>query len=240
MGTATADRILEHMMNTVLIIAVAAVAALCSAVASAQDPDLRLPFLVDADDLEIDGKNSMATYTGLRLSQGNTSVVADKGRTSNVDFADSVWEFSGNVVIDVENGHIECDSASVKFSDHQLQSAVIVGSPATFKIQRRDSDEVTYAEAGRLEYDFEGGIVEFSEEATITEGGNEISSSYLVYNIEEQRINARSAGDGEPRVKIRYTPKGSSQETGNDAASDDNSAQTEGDLTEADDSENDQ
>jgi len=223
-----------------LIAAVAALAALCSAPASAQDPDLRLPINVDADEADIDGKNSMLTYTGLRLSQGNTSVVADEGRASNVDFADSVWEFSGNVVIDVENGHIECDSASVKFSDHQLQSAVIVGSPATFEMQRRDSDEVTYAEAGRLEYDFDAGIIEFSEEATITEGGNEISSSYLVYNIEEQRINARSAGEGEPRVKIRYTPKDSSQETNDDPANDGDSTPTEGDLAPADDSENDQ
>ncbi|MGH8167410.1 MAG: LptA/OstA family protein, partial [Woeseiaceae bacterium] len=153
-------------MKTVRTVTFTIVAVLCSAVASAQDPNLRLPITIDADEGEYDGKRSMLMYTGLRLSQGNTSVVADEGRASNVDFADSVWEFSGNVVIDVENGHIECDSASVKFSDHQLQSAVIVGSPATFEMQRRDSDEVTYAEAGRLEYDFDAGIIEFSEEAT--------------------------------------------------------------------------
>ncbi|MGH8167722.1 MAG: hypothetical protein ACREQ1_10805, partial [Woeseiaceae bacterium] len=60
------------------------------------------------------------------------------------------------------------------------------------------------------------------------------------YNIEEQRINARSGGDGDARVKIRYTPKDSSQETDNDAANDGDSTPTEGDLPPADDSENDQ
>jgi lipopolysaccharide transport protein LptA len=86
-------------------------------------------------------------------------------------------------------------------------------------MQRPDSDVVTHAEAGRLDYDFEAGIIEFSDQATITEGGNQISSNYLVYNIEKQRIDARSAGEGEPRVKITYTPKESDEENGDDSTS---------------------
>jgi lipopolysaccharide export system protein LptA len=49
-------------------------------------------------------------------------------------------------------------------------------------------------------------VVEFSEDAIITEGGNQISSSYLVYNILERRINAQSSGNGDEKVKITYTP----------------------------------
>ena len=49
--------------------------------------------------------------------------------------------------------------------------------------------------------------MEFSENAVISEGGNQISSNYLVYNITEQRIKAQSAGEGDPRVKITYTPR---------------------------------
>ena len=73
-------------------------------------------------------------------------------------------------------------------------------------MQREGSDETTYAEAGQLVYDFDEGVVEFSGQATITEGGNQISSSYLVYNIKEQRINASSGGEGDPKVRITYTP----------------------------------
>jgi lipopolysaccharide transport protein LptA len=175
----------------------------------AQEPDLRLPITVDADSVAYDGRNSMLMYQGLKLNQGSIGIEADEGRASNLDFEDSVWEFTGNVVINTENGRVECDTAHLKFSSHQLQRATITGSPATFEMQRPDSDVVTYAEAGRLEYDFDAGVIEFSEQATITEGGNQISSNYLVYNIEEQRINARSAGEGEPRVKIIYTPNDS-------------------------------
>ena len=125
---------------------------------------------------------------------------------SKLDFEDSVWQFSGNVRIDTGNGRIECDSADLRFAGHQLRSASINGKPATFELQRPNSDDVTYAEAGRLEYNFTDGVIEFSEQATITEGGNQISSNFLVYNIRERRINADSGGNGGEKVKITYTP----------------------------------
>lgn len=175
--------------------------------AVAQVEDLRLPISLDADSTDYDGRSSMLMFKGLRLSQGNIGVIADEGRASNLDFEDSVWQFTGNVVIDTENGHIECDAADLQFTGHELQLATITGSPATFEMTRPESDEVTYAEAGRLEYDFATGVVEFADDASISEGGNQISSDYLVYNIEEQRINAQSSSDGDRRVRITYTPK---------------------------------
>jgi lipopolysaccharide transport protein LptA len=187
----------------------------------AQVNDVRLPITLDADSTNYDGKNSMLMFKGLRLTQGNIGIQADSGRASRLDFEDSVWEFSGNVVIDTENGHIECESADLNFSEHALTTAKIIGSPATFRLRRPDSDEITYAEAGQLDYDFSRGVIEFSGDAVITEGGNQISSNFLVYNIEEQRINAQSAGEGEPRVKITYTPRatpdGSKKSPGTDS-----------------------
>ena len=187
-----------------LLLVAAAVAAPSS---HAQINNLRLPISLDADSTDYDGKNSMLLFEGLRLTQGNIGVQADRGLASKLDFEDSVWQFSGNVVIDTENGRIECETADLKFSGHQLAIASISGSPATFELQRLGSEETTYAEAGQLDYDFAAGVIEFSGDAVITEGGNQISSNYLVYNIEEQRINAQSAGEGEPRVKITYTPR---------------------------------
>ena len=172
---------------------------------NAQLSDLRLPISLNAESTDYDGKNSMLMFKGLRLSQGNIGIQADAGKASKLDFDDSVWQFSGNVVIDVENGHIECDSADLRFIDHQLRIADIIGSPATFEVTRAGSDDTTYAEAGKLRYDFLEGTIEFSENAKIIEGGNQISSSFLIYNIREQRINAQ--GDGEGGVKIIYTPR---------------------------------
>jgi lipopolysaccharide transport protein LptA len=183
-----------------------------AAFAQMSEEDLRLPISLDAESTDYDGKNSMLMFRGLRLTQGNIGVAADEGRATKLDFEDSVWRFSGNVVIDTENGHIECDTADLMFRNHQLQVASITGSPATFEIQRPETTETTYAEAGLLNYNFETGVVEFSENAIITEGGNQISSNYLIYNIAEQRISAHPAGDDGERVRIKYTPKAVEQE----------------------------
>ena len=180
---------------------------LTAGLAAAQTGDLRLPITLAADSTDYDGKSSMMMFQGLRLSQGTTNIEADEGRATKIDFEDSVWHFDGNVVIDVEAGHIESDSAELRFEDTRLRLAIIVGTPATFELRRPGSEEITYAEAGRLKYDLDNGTVEFSDEAVITEGGNRISSSYLRYNIIEQRISAQSSGEGDEKVKITVIPE---------------------------------
>lgn len=200
-------------MHTRITSRLIALLLLLPGAASAQITDLRLPISLDADSTAYDGKNSMLMFRGLRMSQGSIGIEAEEGRASNLDFNDSVWQFSGNVIIDVENGHIECDSADLQFTDHQLTLATITGTPATYEIKRQGSEETTYAEAGKLRYDLLAGTIEFSGDAVITEGGNQIASNYLVYNILEQRINAQGSPDGDGRVRITYTPK--------DAAGDD-------------------
>lgn len=204
----------EIRLSAVLYFVVMAASPLT---AVAQDAETLLPIMLDADESDYDGRNSMLMFRGLRLSQGSLGIQADQGRASQLDFEDSVWQFAGNVVIEIENGRIECDSADLKFSGHLLELATISGSPATFEMQRPGSDASTYAEAGSLKYDFEAGIIEFSDQAIITEGGNQISSNYLVYNIKEQRINAQSADEGGERVKITYTPRDSAGDRSDDS-----------------------
>jgi len=186
----------------------------------AQADDLRLPVSLDADSTAYDGKSSMVMFRGLRLTQGRLGISADEGFASQMDFEDSTWHFEGNIVIDVENGRIESDVADIEFLGYQLKTATISGSPATFEMRRPGSDKRTYAEAGKLVYDFVSGVVEFSGQATIMEGGNQISSRYLVYNIREQRINASSRGAGDPKVRITYTP-GALDELAKDALNED-------------------
>ena len=181
--------------------------------AAAQLADLRLPISLDAESTDYDGRSSMLMFTGLRLTQGNVGVEADEGRASKLDFQDSVWKFQGNVIIDVENGRIECEAADVQFADHQLRHATITGTPATFELKRAGSDETTYAEAEILSYDLVASTIEFSGNAVITEGGNQISSQFLVYNINEQRITAQGSEEGEGRVRITYTPPDVEPET---------------------------
>ena len=207
-------------MQRDITVRLAAILLLLPAAAAAQITDLRLPISLDADSTAYDGKSSMLMFRGLRMTQGTIGIEADEGRASNLDFEDSVWRFSGNVVIDVENGHIECDSADLRFTNHQLTLATIAGSPATYEMTRPGSEETTYAEAGKLRYDLLAGTIEFSDDAVITEGGNKIASNYLVYNILEQRINAQGSPEGDGKVRITYTPREDAGDSGEEESAD--------------------
>lgn len=173
----------------------------------AQIEDLRLPISLDADSTDYDGNSSMLVFRGLRLSQGSIGVSADEGRASKLDFEDSVWRFSGNVVIDIDNGHIECDSADLQFQSHVLRFATISGQPATFEVHRPGNDDITRAQANILNYNLDTGVIEFSGDAVFTEAGNQIASSFIAYNIPERRISAESSGEGDDKVKITFTPQ---------------------------------
>jgi len=196
----------------------------CLAAAQINDLDMRLPMDIDADNTTFDGKNSMIIFNGLRLTQGTVSIQADEGRAARMELEDSTWQFSGNVVIDIGAGRIVCDSADLYFDEFRLQRAVVTGSPAIYDLKRPGSDDITHGEAGRLQYDVRAGVIEFSGQATITEGGNQISSNMLVYNIAEQRIKADSTGAEDGRVRITYTPTNGIEKTLEekvDAATDD-------------------
>jgi lipopolysaccharide transport protein LptA len=196
----------KHKVFPVWLSLVGLLAASGLAAAQGNDLDMRLPMDIDADNTTLDGKNSMIIFNGLRLTQGRVSIQADEGRAARMELEDSSWFFTGNVIIDVGAGHIECDSAELQFDEFRLKQAIVTGSPAVYDLSRPGTDEITHAEAGRLKYDVDKGVIEFSEQATITEGGNQISSNLLVYNIAEQRIQADSSGEEDGRVRITYTP----------------------------------
>ena len=208
-------------MDRLLTTALAAAAALLVALpvtVTAQMPDLRLPISLDADSTSLDVKNQIVKFEGLRLSQGTIGIVADEGQATKLDFNESVWKLSGNVVLDFANGHVECDAADLHFNDYELTLATVDGSPATFELRRDDSDETTYAEARSLRYNLADGTVEFSGDARIVEAGNQISSSYLVYDINAQRISAQSSDDGSNRVRVEYRPPDETGDAGDPPA----------------------
>ncbi|HEX5787009.1 MAG TPA: lipopolysaccharide transport periplasmic protein LptA, partial [Woeseiaceae bacterium] len=173
--------------------------------APAQGDDVRLPVVVDAESTDYDGNASMLHFRGLKLTQGSISIESDEAQSAGRDFDDNTWHLSGNVIFDVAEGHIEADSATLTFTDYQLQVATIEGTPATFELRRPGSEETTHASARRLHYDVADGVIEFTGKAEISEGANRFAAESLVYNIRERRVNAASSGAPEDRVKVIFT-----------------------------------
>ena len=172
----------------------------------AQINSAELPINIDAESTGYLADESVLTFTKLNLSQGQISISADRGEASKLDFENSTWKFEGNIRITLENGSIESDFAHLEFEGHQIKTARIQGSPAKLLFNREDEVTRTSAIANRIDYDFQKSLIDFTGNVSIQEGGNKISSEYLVYNIKDQSIQALSDIKDNSKVKITYTP----------------------------------
>ena len=173
---------------------------------NAQINSAELPINIDAESTGYLADDSVLTFTKLNLSQGGISISADRGEASKLDFENSTWKFEGNIRITLENGSIDSDFAHLEFEGHQIKIARIQGDPAKLIIYREDQITKTSAIANRIDYDFQKSLIDFTGNVSIQEGGNQISSEYLVYNIKNQSIQAQSDSKDNSKVKITYTP----------------------------------
>jgi lipopolysaccharide transport protein LptA len=157
------------------------------------------PISVDAASSQVDYKSNTVVFTQIVISQGATRVQADYAHATGLDFANSRWNFDGNVHIDApEQGSLRSDAAVVEFRDNHIARATITGKPAQFEQKRSDSDKVARGHADEIVYDVAAGTVRLRSDAWLSNGQNEITGPLLVYNMREQRVEAATApGTGE-------------------------------------------
>lgn len=197
-----------NFSRSLLVVACLALAA----GAHAQQASARLPISLDADSSVFDRRNDRIEFAGLRITQGAIGIEADHGvtrlgRDTKLDFADSTWEFSGNVRIDIETATIVSESAELYFSNHTLQHASIIGAPATFDDTRGADQAPLHAEASRFEYNLKDYVIRFVGEARIREGENEVTGADLLYDLTGKRVNFKGDPTTDERVRITIVPE---------------------------------
>lgn len=174
-------------------------AAAC--VAGAQDRS-RLPITVEARSSDFDYKNGVLVFNEVTIVQGAVRITAERAQASGLDFDDSSWEFSGTVRIATPSGSLASDTAKVRFTGGEIQSASVTGAPATF--ERQSEAELARGRAIRIDYDLGRGTVELAGQAWLSDGRNEITGATLVYSTGSQRVISRE------QVTITINPRGPS------------------------------
>jgi lipopolysaccharide transport protein LptA len=191
----------------------AALPALASETATGALPDFSgLPVSVDAASSEVDYKTNTVVFRNVVISQGAMRVQAEHARATGLNFANSKWNFDGNVRIDAEQrGNLRSDQAVVEFKDNHIARATVTGKPAEFEQKRVNSDAVARGHADEILYDVNDGTVRLKDDAWLSDGQNEISGPLLIYNIREQRVQAAAApdasGGSDQRVHISISPR---------------------------------
>jgi len=170
------------------------------------------PVSVDATSSEIDARTNALVFRNVVISQGDMRVQADHARATGLNFANSRWNFDGNVRINAEKrGNLRSDQAVVEFKDNHIARATITGKPAEFEQKRVNSDQIARGHADQILYDVNDGSVRLTDDAWLCDGQDQISGPLLVYNIREQQIQATTsprsaAGGADQRVHISFVP----------------------------------
>lgn len=181
---------------------------LAAAPANAQvTPDRAQRIFMDAQSSEIDLAGNTTVFYGLRITQGATRIAADRAETSaGTNFADSNWQFTGKVEIDVGTARIRAQQATLKFLNHQLVNARVAGKPAQFTDTNALTGVVTEGAAEKFDYDIEQELVRFEDNARISDATNEVTGKLLVYNVAKQQIVFEGDAETGERVKIIIQP----------------------------------
>jgi len=187
-------------------------AGLLAAAAAAAPPDFSgQPVSVDAASSEIDVRTNTLVFSNVVISQGNMRVSAEHARATGLNFANSKWNFEGDVHIDGEQrGNLRSDQAVVEFRDNHIARATITGRPAVFEQKRANSDLIARGHADEILYDLGNGTVQLKDDAWLCDGQNQISGTLIVYNIRDQHLEAATASGTAPgtgqRVHINIAP----------------------------------
>lgn len=166
-----------------------------------------MPIVFDAANSETLISQNKTVFYRLRITQGTMRIEAEKGTTeAGTDFAESRWEFEGNVEIDINNAEIRADAATLEFVDYQLARADIGGRPATFSDINAQTGEKTEGQAQRFVYNLTDQIIRFEESARIRDARNIVEGKLLRYDLANQNIAFEGNEETGERVRITIQP----------------------------------
>ncbi len=199
------------MANSIDRLQLLGAALLMSVLSAAGAQDDPLPIALDAESSSFDRQTNRVEFRRLTISQGDMSISADEAVATGLDFEEGEWRFTGNVTFTVESARINADSALMTFMDNELQSAELVGDPATLEDLGDTDAEPVRGGAARLVYDNAAQIMRMLDSAWFASGQNEFRGCDLVYDLAQEKLTSGSSDCGEP-VVITIVPRNEEDE----------------------------
>lgn len=180
-----------------------ALLALAAAGAAAQPPVAPEGIDLEAETFEYDGGTSRVNFRGLRLSQGDLRIAADRAVSNSLESDTSEWELEGNVRITIDTATVESDSAHFTMRGNVLSVLDLEGRPATFEDRSPARADVAAGGASRIRYDDSEGTLSLLDDAWLRVGANEITGCDLIFNVDEGTYRSGSAECDQPfRIRI--------------------------------------
>jgi lipopolysaccharide transport protein LptA len=116
--------------------------------------------------------------------------------------ADQAWEsdsaevlnFQGNFTLNAPHYFVRSDTAELHGDVDDPALIIATGEPVEFWVEDDESQDRTYGEARRLEYDLENEVLRLTGKAIIRDAQTIMRSDTLEYNIKVRRLVSTGAG----------------------------------------------
>jgi len=165
-----------------------------------------LPINLEAASSDFDYKNNTLLFKRVKITQGGLEVTAQQASATGLEFDNSEWRLTGDVVIVVPGGKLQSNEARVMFKNNAIASASIKGTPAQFEQQLKETKQVARGRAKAIDYDVKAATVRLTGDAWLTDGQNEIRGNTLVYDIGRERVQANPSEKDPGGVRITINP----------------------------------
>lgn len=153
-------------------------------------------------------------YTGHSLAADILHLPANATIVVNADEAaeevgQDIIRFSGNIEIKTPSWSIIADQATVYGKMDNMQRIVADGSPVQFFFRQTGAEDspIIEGEGLHLEYEKEAGLLRLSGSAKLTSGERVMQSSEILYNLEQEKLQAGGAEGVQITIKPSSTGK---------------------------------
>lgn len=120
---------------------------------------------------------------------------------------DGVSVLAGSVALRQGSLHLNAHRMKLSAADGQLHRIVAIGNdeaPAAFRQQPSSSEPVVHARAKRIDYAVAEQRITLEGDAFVAQADQEIAAEAIDWNLEAQRVEARSSEPG--RVRLKWQP----------------------------------
>ncbi|MFI4866700.1 MAG: LptA/OstA family protein [Steroidobacterales bacterium] len=152
-------------------------------------------------------------------TRGITRITADQADANGQDLGNSEWVLTGHVQVDMPQGKLSADRATVRFVNKRIASMSAQGAPAQFEhsaaASGQDGAAIVAADATNrghgaiesarghareIDYDMDRELLKLNGDSWLSDGCNEINSQSIVYDIANQKVRADAAPGGDTQV----------------------------------------
>lgn len=179
-----------------------------------------ITYHLTTEKMKVRGGDTHARPEALKTdSEQPAAINADE---MDLDFNTGERQFRGDVFMEQGTTKLNADKVDAKYNqEDELEKATAFGNPAVFRRLPEGEQHEVVGEALRLELDQIEDTVTLYDNASLTQRGDTIEGTVIVYNINTEQMTVRGGGTSgtgagqeveRPRITIQPKPKEESTE----------------------------